>query len=283
MKLTGLQIIASGVILLLAGCISQGISPRELTSNNYLSKIEVRKSDKDFYLGEYVGSLQGCFPPIDRPICAPLAANKEEFKATRRLDIVEFTISASTREVSLSEKKKDFMFLVAADLSLQQGYPYFTVTTEYGANSCSSSYTAYTNGALTGGNYSGSTRLVKRNTCFDSSSIKVLLFREKKELSEGVLFRRDRDSHLGLQAESSLYYGTTPGVRQSGLDSYQRGSRSYVPVNAWKVHYDAAGLSDALRTKYAIKRKPPISFIDERLTNASRPRSPIDTNRHVHH
>jgi len=94
--------------------------------------------------------------------------------------------------------------------------------------------------------------------------MEVLLFKDKSDLAKGVLAKHNSGQSQKLYPEVSLYLGTIPNLRYEDYNyKTSAGGFTRTPVNAWKVHYEASGLSAELKRKYGISDSVYIPFKDE--------------------
>ena len=240
-------------------------------STSYRSEVSVTKKDVAFYSAKYVGTLSNCFPPIDRPICKPSSANDILYKPIAKLQMEEFQIALSN--ASLGSSYKDFVYLTAADIAIQRGFKFFTVTDQDENGGCISNYTANSYGTVDNGVYTGTTSITPNPVCAAATSITIIAFNRKEELAAGV-FEKFNSGYIAtvlknISPNISLYYGTTPGLNPK-MDSFGDASfhnTYHIVINAWKNFYDAKGLSTDLRAKYHITDSSPYMISDERSIN----------------
>lgn len=230
--------------------------------------LKVSKDDATFFTGKYVGSQTDCFPPLEKRQCMPLKGEAAQYEVEQKVQMEAFSLSLMAPDFFAFKKTKDMLFLAASDLAIQRGFSMFTVTTEIDTSTCRSGVEASTSGTFSSNGdqayYSGTTTVRPTDKCLFSQSIRVLMFNDKGPLAKGVLKKANSGSAQWLYPETSLYLGTIPNLKRSDFN-YQPDATSLVrtPENAWKIHYDAKGLSSDLRAKYAITATAPISFIDE--------------------
>ena len=184
---------------------------------------------------------------------------------------------------------KDKLYFAASELALQRGFKNFTVTTTFEVTTCREGVEATTQGKSQSGLdgqssiYSGSTSIRPSGGCLISQGIKAIFFKDKSDLAKGVLARATTGSAQWLYPETSLYYGSIPNLRFADLN-YQPlpGAFTRTPENAWKVSYDAEGLSRDFRKKYNISSPLPVLFKDEALeTKRSESEDPLQRHRVV--
>lgn len=249
-------------VFFLAGCASlRG----DISSSNYRDKLKITKLDKTFYTGKYTGTESGCFPPITQRLCGYGSDNL--YVTTGTLDMEQFEIQIDLLKAEQPNFLEDILYLAASDITVQRGYKIFTLLQDYTYSYCSQNTSAYTTMA----GRTATTTFDTSNNCSGYKSFNVLLFRDKADLAKGVLSIQ----HSGTFASYAwpvgyLYNGSIPGksfgeTRASGPFI----TVSYVPLNAWKVHYDAPLLSKDLQAKYSIFGTSPYNFLDERTINAS--------------
>ena len=249
----------------IAGCASNSSLTASLTTINYRSLLKIERFDKTYYSGQYVGAEKYCFPPITNPICRR-GRDESIYKPVAQLDMESFYISLTAVNSFNAKLMKDMVYLAAADMTLQRGYSQFTVLNDLGVDQCRSSYSADSYGTINNDSYRSTTVLNERATCAMSKAATVLLFRNKEDLTSGVLYRDNSSRSMSryLVPEGSLYYGTSPNVTFEDYNKVGDGTTLFTPSNAWKTHYAAQGLSAALRAKYGIKDTTPYTFIDRR-------------------
>jgi len=187
----------------------------------------------------------------------------------------EFSLSLVSSNFFEGARIKDKLFLAAADLSIQRGFSMFTVTSQIDITSCRSDVEINTHGKLSGigdqAYYSGTTTVNPNDRCLSSQSIRILMFNDKTFLAKGVLKKASSGSAQWLYPEASLYLGTIPNLKWTDFNYQPRpGTLVRTPENAWKIHYDAKGLSSDLRAKYAVTDTSPILFKDELESNLKR-------------
>jgi hypothetical protein len=281
----------SSLILLcgvLEGCASSTARTErvdQLTPDNYRQVIEITKRDKEFVSATYIGPQSACFPPIQNPICAPLVRGEPIYRANGKVNVEEFSIKASMATVFRDEQTKELMYLVASDLAVQRGFTHLTVLEEARVSGCTSYDSISTHGTLTGDTYRGSTTVRNNPICRGIFTIDVLLFSDNSTFAEGVFYWNKFGSPQmapTLLPEQRLYFGTSYGLDSRYYSDINKdGVFTSTPYEAWKVRYDASGLSEALREKYGVASAAPLAYADEHEVRASRPISPIDANRKV--
>lgn len=231
-------------------------------------ELRATKNDATFYTGKYVGSQKDCFPPLEQRQCIPLKGEAAQYEAEQKLQMEEFNLSLMSPDFFAGKRIKDMLFLAASDIAIQRGFSIFTVTQEIDVTACRSGVEARTTGSLSSigdqAYYSGTTTVRPTDKCLFSQSIAVLMFNDKAPLAKGVLKKANSGNAQWLYPETSLYLGTIPNLKRSEFN-YQPNpaSRVRTPENAWKIHYEAKGLSADLRAKYAVTDTSPIPFKDE--------------------
>jgi hypothetical protein len=248
------------------------------TSGGFWAGVTAKRDDKNYYLGRYVGTEKGCFPPITNRRCDELKRNEVIYEADRQLEIESFSISSYSDGFFAQSRAKDKVYLAASELALQRGFSMFTVITNYEDFICTSGrLESITTGEISPGiggsgtSFSASTTAESIKKCGGSIGISVLFFKDKSDLAKGILYMAKHGSEQWLVPETSLYFGTIPNLRASEYNYSQlAGARTTTENNAWKTHFDAKGLSADLRKKYQLTDVPPISFKDEAAENIKR-------------
>ena len=238
--------------------------------------LEAKRNDQSFYQGHYVGTQVDCFPPISKRQCVPIKKAETLYEPERKLEMESFNFSMSSDFFGQAQVK-DRLYFAASELALRRGFKMFTVTTTFDVTTCRNGIDATTTGTLTanpagqGSSYSGSTSIRPRGECVINQGIRVIYFKYEEDLAQGVLARATTGTAQWLYPETSLYYGTIPNLRYEDFN-YQSlpGAFTRTPENAWKVHYDAEGLSADFRKKYRLENPPPIAFRDEAQENTRR-------------
>jgi hypothetical protein len=241
---------------LIAGCVPGNTKPSAPAEGDaHLKSLQIEKVDGDFYHGRYIGTQKDCFPPITKRICRPLIKDEQTYSLDRKLDIEEFKVRIiTTSYANWTYHLSELLHLTAAELALQRGYPMYTIITSIDTTSCSDpNYEAHTSGSsmdLGRGDtyYSGRTTISSSSTCARGKSIDVLFFKDKAELEKGVLRQTVTGYNPGVYPVRSLYSGTIP--EEDVMTTALKGTFLTVPANAYKVHYDAAGLAKDLRAKF---------------------------------
>lgn len=267
-------------LALATGCTTDG------SKGGLWEKLEAMKLDSSFYLAKYVGTQEGCFPPITNVECFPLKNGEVIYEDKKKLEMEAFSISLAFRDFFDQSRIKDLLFLAASELALQRGFSMFTVITKIDVSVCKKyGFNANTNGsAYRIGDqdyYSGTTTITPRDTCTSSESITVLMFNDKTLLADGIFTRANSGPTQWLQPETRLYFGTMPGLRYEDFNRQPFiDSRVSTPINAWKIHYDARGLATDLRAKYKLGEPVSIQFRDELAENLKREAAdPLKRNR----
>jgi hypothetical protein len=261
-KMNSKFIISFGLLtVVLGGC----------ASTSYKTEVSVTKKDVTFYSAKYIGEQPNCFPPIDRPVCTPSSKNDVLYEPIAKLEMEEFQITLGN--VGIGSSYKDFIYLTAADIAIQRGFKYFTVTSQSESGGCISNYTANSYGTVSNGSYVGTTSISPNPICAAATTISIIAFNRKVDLAAGV-FEEFNSGYLAsilknISPNISLYYGTSPGLKPTfDTTSDTSGHNTYRTFeNAWKNFYDANGLSKDLRTKYHISDSSPYTIIDERAIN----------------
>lgn len=258
----------------------------------FRDKLSVSKRDADFFIGKYKGHRTNCFPPIDMPVCHPMKGDEDIYTLDKQLNMERFHIYISSYSGDpWAFSLADYLYLVAAELCIQLGYPMFTIIGNTDISLCrSSSIEASTHGTIDTlslehggqfGRYSGTTTVRPIGACVVGKSMDVLFFKDKNDLAKGVLQRST--TYFGeqiIQPLGSLYVGTTPNLDPIAYFGQTDDTLRTTPTNAWKTHYDAAGLMKDLRVKLKIDDFTPYVYTDEREKNKKRiADDPINKNR----
>jgi hypothetical protein len=252
------------VLLGLSGCATTD------STSDFRKELTIRKAETEFFVGRYIGPQVDCFPPITKRICSPTERGKEVYALDRRLDMEQFDISIiTTSRDDWTREVRDYLYAVAARLTVQRGFAMFTEL--YGSDSsvCREfSFSAQTIGTMTHSEsgtstYSSSTSANPTVRCAIGRSISVLMFREKNDLALGILQRHtDFLGHSYVSPLAHLYDGTIP-EDAFAVGNRLRNPRVTVPTDAWKVHFNAFALADDLEKKLQIENTTPYPFIDE--------------------
>lgn len=240
-------------LLILISCASKNSQERPS------SKIRVTRTGSEFYVGRYTGPLKGCFPPIQMRICGPITRDETTYSLDERLDMERFSISGGSHTAGDYRTTRDYLYFLAANLTKQRGYPYFTVLRETSVTTC--------------GSY---------GNCAGGRSIDILIFRSNAKMGHGVLSRSiGYSGTIYISPVADLYYGTTP--TDGRFSSSIEGLYTFAPVNAWKTQYNAEGLARDMGKKLGISDSPVLAFEDESEQRLKRlAEDPIERNRSSH-
>jgi hypothetical protein len=266
-------------LIFLTGCATT-------QSQDFWQGLKAKRGDNAYFHGRYIGTEKDCFPPITNRQCVPLQKAETLYEASRQLEMESFSFSMSSDFFGQSEVK-DKLYFAASELALSRGYKMFTVTTMFDITTCRDGIESTTRGTFTpgiagqGGTYSGSTSVRPSGQCLISQGIQVIYFKDKEDFAKGVLTRSTTGQSQWLYPETSLYYGTIPNLRHDDLNRQSLpGAFTRTVENAWKVHYDAEGLSADFRKKYKVAAPPQVTFVDEAQGNATRQaEDPLQRNR----
>ena len=264
---------------LVTGCATPvDIYKQSISAENYRKKLTIVKRDMSFFLADYVGTEDDCFPKISGRRCR-MGVNKNLYRVTSELkmDVFELQIKNGGYDAS---KIKDFAFLAASDLAISNGYKYLTLTRSGESNACSSSYEAMTSGSVIGNVYSGSTVLLEQQGCATSSYFNYLFFNDPKKLELGVfhIVNTGTWSGLGMEPFEALYFSTMKGLKYEDFNPTRTdvigGTKVtaywYTPSSAWKNFYNADGLSTDLRIKHNVNDVRPYLIVNEALTSKAK-------------
>ncbi len=252
-------------VLILIGCAP---SYKTLTdSKNYMDSLTIKKADYEFSLGEYIDTKQGCFPPIENPVCDRGAS---PYKATDQVDAEMFYISITDNTSTVTKEVKDITYLVAAELTKQRGYKTFNVTIEFSSYTCTTFRERKTYGTLSNKNYSGTSYISEDVYCANFYTIQVFLFNNRNILGNGIFLKSS--TMTNITPFSGLYIGTTPGVEKIHTNSYSSdlSDSTIYTKDAWKFSYDVEGLISEIKAKYNITKNMQYTFLDMRLEKKER-------------
>lgn len=258
-------------------------SQQTVDSTNYRSKLTIKRPDKSFYSAEYIGPDSGCFPPITNRICEPDPRGKPIYRETGKLEMEEFRFRLISSGVPDGKLMEDMVFLAAADLAKQRGYPFMTHLSSAKSGGCRSIYSTSTFGTinLDTGIYSGNTSLNQDAVCVTLLSGDFIFFKKRDDMGRGVFYRYDSGFlKTGLlMPEAGLYLYTSPNVMIKDHIFVSHGISRIGTSSAWQVIYDTTGLSNDLRAKYRITSTEPYIFEDERKVNAEKAKDPLEQNK----
>lgn len=245
------------LIFFISGCASK-FGP--VTSNSFRDHITIKRMDRSFALGHTIFNEKECFPVITKPICR-LTVGEKAFEATKLLDIESYEISVS----SYDDINREYLYMAAAELAMQEGYPMFTPLIEVTSLLCSKEKIYTTNGGISaaGANsayLNSTTKMNEGSSCLITKRMDIILFRDKTDLSKGVLEKTNSGpaETKHFNPEIDLYRGTTPN-----LTEYREINNSEYKLfylyhdNAWKTHYVPADLAEVLRKKLNISHVRP--------------------------
>lgn len=273
--------VLSSCALLLSACVTPALTP--VNPTNYRTKLKIERPDKSFYFAEYIGSASACFPPITNRICEPDPRGKPIYRETAKLEMEEFRITLISSGTPSGKFMKDMVFLAAADLAKQRGYPLMTRLNTTESTSCGSIYSTSTYGTVNPdtGTYSGNTYLNKDVVCSNLQAGHFIFLKNREDLANGVFYRYNSGYFKtdAVRPASELYLYTTPNVMFKDYTFVKDGIIRIGTSSAWKVIYDTAGLSSDLRAKYRITDNQPYTFKDERKENAEKAKDPVERNK----
>ena len=261
--------------------VDPGAHTDYLSAKNYREQLSIVKLNYIFSKGKYIGKEKDdCFPPITSEICEKEQAYGK-YEALNSLKIEKYEISIHSFDKTNNLKLiEDLLLLTAADLALQAGFSFLTMTKKGKVTACQSNYSLNTDGSNTfdtntygantsgGGTFNGNTTVRKVSKCANMFQGEFFVLHSVDDLKGGVFQRyRDKSSVLPVL---DLYYGTSPniGYEDVSYSSHHRDNDSvtylsHTPIkNAWRNVYDASGLSRDLREKYGITKKEPYVYKD---------------------
>lgn len=272
---------ASTFASLLSACATPALTPVDPT--NYRTKLKIERPDKSFYSAEYIGTASACFPPITNRICAPDPRGKPIYREIAKLEMEEFRIVLISSGAPSGKLMEDMVFLAAADLAKQHGYPFMTRLNTIESTSCDSIYSTSTYGSVNSdtGTYSGNTYLNKDVVCSNLRAGHFIFLKNREDLASGVFYRYN-SGHFktdNVRPASELYLYTTPNVMFKDYTFVKDGIIRIGTSSAWKIIYDTAGLSSDLRAKYHITDNQPYTYKDERKETAETAKDPVERNK----
>lgn len=239
------------------------------TSANLFSRLTIKKADVSFYNATYTGSEWNCFPPPGQRIVSN-PDNRDIYKITQEIRMEMFEIQVIDRSYTQSVQVKELAHLVASELALQRKFSKFTVTRILDISSSSSYYTIDTYGTSYGNTYQGNSYLNQNTSVSSLHTFTILFYDEQEPIDRGIFIKYNSGflKRLNIQPYRYLYRGTTPIDAQELPQKMNNTPGTYmfetIPTNAWKVHFEAAALSDALKAKYGMQFTEPLKFTDER-------------------
>lgn len=267
--------------LFLSACATPGLTP--VNPTNYRTKLSIERPDKSFYSAEYIGPASACFPPITNRICEPGPRGKSSYRETAKLEMEEFRIQLISSGTPTGKFMDDMVFLAAADLAMQRGYPFMTRLNTTESRNCGSIHSTTTYGSVNSntGTYSGNTYLNQDVVCSNLRAGDFFFLKRREDLANGVFYRYNSGDFKTdiLKPAGELYLYTTPNVMLRNYTIIKDGITRIGTSSAWKVTYDTAGLSNDLRAKYRITGNDPYTFKDERTENAEKAKDPVERNK----
>jgi hypothetical protein len=266
---------------LLSACATSALTPVDPT--NYRTKFTIERPDKSFYSAEYIGTASACFPPITNRICEPDPRGKPIYRETAKLEMEAFHIVLISSGAPSGKLMEDMVFLAAADLAKQRGYPFMTRLNTIDSTNCGSIYSTSTYGTVNSdtGTYSGKTYLNQDVICSNLRAGDFIFLKNREDLANGVFYRYNSGYFKTdtLKPAGELYIYTTPNVMFKDYTIIKDGIIRIGTSSAWKVTYETAGLSNDLRAKYRITGNQPYTFKDERKENAEAAKDPVERNK----
>lgn len=282
---------------ILVGCGAHLDYDQPITATNYKKSISINKLDRVYYGAKYEGKDSGCaqndgfescserFLTITRKATGRWGRsyNKDLNAVFSKGDPFEaeafragITKSARSGDGGItSNKRKEFLFLTLADLSLQRNFKYLVLLETVGMWVCWDSPSADTLGTLSpdGMIYTGTTIISPNSSCIGGSDLIVLMLNDPEQLANGIVYTEAYDGDRRLFLEDRLYVGApgfSPPAYTGMTKQVDMDLLSIVPHKAWKKVYDASGLSRDLRLKYGVTGAKPYTFTDDRLWNIKR-------------
>jgi hypothetical protein len=281
--ISAVKFAALSFIFLLSACATPALTSVDPT--NYRTKLRIERPDKSFYSAEYIGPALACFPPITNRICDADPRGKPIYRETAKLEMEEFHIVLISSGAPSDKLMDDMVFLAAADLAKQRGYPFITRLNNIDSTRCGSIYSTTTYGTVNSeaGTYSGNTYLNQDVACTNLRAGDFIFLKNREDLTNGVFYRYNSGYFKSdsLKPAGELYVYTTPNVRFEDytIINVKDGIARVGTPSAWKVTYEANGLSNDLRSKYRITSNQPYSFKDERTENAEAAKDPVARNK----
>lgn len=237
------------ISLSISGCSSM-FGP--VTVKNFRETVEIKKIDKTFATGHSLIGTKECFPNLTKPICRTSAGEKIFEIESVFDDIAQYEITYSSRDGF----NKEYLYLIAAELAIQEGYPMFTPLTEQLTARCTKDQAiksfATFNSLNNIGNGSVVSYVEDNSNCLLTMTLTTLYFKDKKPLTQGLLSKQNS----GIAQTSNfypvidLYRGTTPNLPSYRDISNNNLQLIYTYFNeAWRSHYDPTNTSVALSKK----------------------------------
>lgn len=252
------------IIALSLSCISCTLGiPKQLNGNNYIKNIQIHKDDSSFYTGHYTGNEHDCFPPINRKICL----GENIYAKDDQLNIESFSINFTIQSFFKSDTTNELAYLTIADLAIQRGYKFFTITKETSFGLITEKNSISTNATRVGNSIIATSTAGKIYNEGSVHTLNFILFNNFDDLKKGV-FSEGRFFIGGKYFEKrifpyvELYNGTA--FYNYHVENELNENSYYtikIPENSWKIGFDAERMSADIRKKYNINNSDPIKFI----------------------
>ncbi|MDR1009040.1 MAG: hypothetical protein LBL52_02175 [Rickettsiales bacterium] len=281
------------LITLFVGCVGAN---KDITDGNFRRKAQVKQTANKFYMPANLEDWALCQRQLDRGVSisngcgfeqskesiirgyelsgqaigwteqdkeqnAELEMKKKHFVSLsdlaigRPLDVRQYKINLTDNNFSY-DKKKDWAMMVAAEVALQEGYSFFTITDRTELNGCSSNYEARTHGNVykIGDNsyYSGRTKLVDTGICIFSENLNILAYNNKDVLRYGVL------TDKGIYGR--LYLNDLEAVPTNAKGNYTT-VFDWPVQNAWRTSYSVMDVINGEKSKY-----PPLGLFQYNIS-----------------
>jgi hypothetical protein len=245
----------------------------KLNGSNYRDRITVIKPDKIYFEIKYVGIHSDCFP-VGKILCSDFEDRRPAYVRMSTANLEQINVRLIANQLSETDVAKELAMLTAADVAIARGYKYFIVKETSLSSACSKFYAANTYGSATvlGSNatYTGTTLINENNTCSHSNGLSVLLLNDPALPGKGVGYADHQfiETDDTLRIDRSLYVGLE-GASYSDFNRNENfggvSVETRTPSQAWKVVYDAQGLSRDLRAKYQVNDKTIIEVSEQRI------------------
>lgn len=297
------------LVLGLSGCQSaSSYVPELLTKSNFKRAVYIVKDDLTFHHAVYEGPELNCFPPIQNRECRVGGTEVGSYKETDGVRVENFWINVSTKIPLLTDESKEFLYLVASELTIQRGFKYFTLASIRNFDECDQSVVAGSSGSVYSGasgygSFSGSSKARVVSDCTYRTTFSIYLFDDGKIFLEGLFSKPGPDSPINsnkllpvMELYNYAHAGAIPNThflndeRKSITGGTERSS-VHVVRDAWRIKYDAVGLAADIRKKNSMLESPEnprYKFVDFSKRNASIAKkypharlNPIENNRSI--
>ena len=267
--------------LITTGCTTVN-DDQAFNNSDYKNRINITRLNEEFYSGKYIGHIPGCFPPISARVCRRSEFDVHPYVEVDKLDMKSFEISISVRSglgKDGTDRTKEILHMVAADIAIQNGYSAFTTLNDIIFYSCSKSVEADSEGEIFNLNplghpkkISSTTKAYTTNKCRGSIELKILAFNNKNLLALGIFLKsKSPDNAINyLWPYYDLYRGTAinlPLESSSEIITPEVINVVNYHKDSYKFHYDAINLSRDMHLKYGPSPKKAYQIVDE--TNSS--------------